>query len=173
MPSMLDTSAAGVYIIAATPFTEEGAVDSASLDRLMDFYVGCGITGVTVLGIMGEAPKLDAAESAEVAIRFVKRAKKMQVIVGVSAPGFAAMGQLAKAAMDAGAAGVMIAPASTARTDDQIAAYFEATALAGFKPAEARKFFGQPRGITVEMLEIAPMPATEAEAKFAARFHEI
>ena len=24
----------------------------------MDFYIGCGITGVTVLGIMGEAPKL-------------------------------------------------------------------------------------------------------------------
>ena len=49
MPAMLDTSASGVYIIAATPFTEDGAVDTTSLDRLMDFYVGCGITGVTVL----------------------------------------------------------------------------------------------------------------------------
>ena len=56
---------------------------------------------------------------------------------------------------------------------DQIAAYFEATELAGFKPAEARKFFGQPRGITTDMLDIAPMPAVEAEARFAARFHEI
>ena len=56
--AMLDIHASGVYIIAATPFTEDGAVDGASLDRLMDFYVGCGITGVTVLGIMGEAPKL-------------------------------------------------------------------------------------------------------------------
>ena len=40
---MLDIHASGVYIIAATPFTEDGAVDGASLDRLMDFYVGCGI----------------------------------------------------------------------------------------------------------------------------------
>jgi 5'-deoxynucleotidase YfbR-like HD superfamily hydrolase len=56
---------------------------------------------------------------------------------------------------------------------DQIAAYFEATELAGFTPAEARKFFGQPRGITVDMLEIVPMPAIEAEAKFADRFHAI
>ena len=56
---------------------------------------------------------------------------------------------------------------------DQIAAYFEATELAGFTPAEARKFFGQPRGVTVDMLEIAPMPATEAEKTFSARFHEI
>ena len=37
---LLDTSAHGVYIIAATPFTDDGAVDTASLDRLMDFYVG-------------------------------------------------------------------------------------------------------------------------------------
>ena len=56
MPAMLDIHASGVYIIAATPFTDDGAVDTASLDRLMDFYIGCGITGITVLGIMGEAP---------------------------------------------------------------------------------------------------------------------
>jgi 5'-deoxynucleotidase YfbR-like HD superfamily hydrolase len=62
---------------------------------------------------------------------------------------------------------------SAIKKADQIAAYFEATELAGFKSAEARKFFGQPRSITIDILDIAPMPATEAEAKFAARFHEI
>lgn len=62
---------------------------------------------------------------------------------------------------------------SVIKKADQIAAYFEATELAGFTAAEARKFFGQPRAVTVEMLEIAPMPATEAQKKFAARFHEI
>src|SRR5205085_9184894 len=41
---LLDTSANGVYIIAARPFTDDGAVDTASVDRLMDFYVACGIT---------------------------------------------------------------------------------------------------------------------------------
>lgn len=46
------------------------------------------------------------------------------VVVGASAPGFAAMGRLAKSAMDLGAAGVMLAPASHLRTDEQIAAYF-------------------------------------------------
>jgi 4-hydroxy-tetrahydrodipicolinate synthase len=49
----------------------------------------------------------------------------MQVIVGVSAPGFAPMGSLAKASMDAGAAGVMIAPAPHLRTDEQIITYFK------------------------------------------------
>jgi 5'-deoxynucleotidase YfbR-like HD superfamily hydrolase len=56
---------------------------------------------------------------------------------------------------------------------DTIAAYFEATLLAGFTPAEARKFFGQPRDIVAEMLPIAPRPAIEAQALFLARFEAI
>ena len=124
MPAMLDTTAHGVYIIAATPFTDDGAVDSASVDRLMDFYVGAGSTGVTVLGIMGEAPKLTHAESIALTRQVVRRVNGLPVVVGASAPGFASMGALAKDAMDAGAGGVMIAPPSTLKTDDQIVTYY-------------------------------------------------
>ncbi|MGR6431425.1 YfbR-like 5'-deoxynucleotidase [Rhizobium sp. PAMB 3182] len=56
---------------------------------------------------------------------------------------------------------------------DQVAAYFEATELAGFDPAEARQFFGQPRGITRDMLLLEPLPATEVERIFCARFEAI
>ncbi|MBB3310956.1 hypothetical protein FHT78_002700 [Rhizobium sp. BK196] len=56
---------------------------------------------------------------------------------------------------------------------DTIAAYFEATVLAGFTPAEAQKFFGQPRGITRDMLAIDPVPALEAQRLFCKRFAEI
>jgi len=56
---------------------------------------------------------------------------------------------------------------------DQIAAYFEATELAGFSADEARKFFGQPRGITCEMIPISPMPATDAQHLFLERFAAI
>jgi 4-hydroxy-tetrahydrodipicolinate synthase len=121
----LTAKAAGTFAIAPTPFHDDGRIDHASIDRLTDFYAEVGCNGVTVLGILGEAPKLDAAEAQEVAIRFVKRATNMQVIVGVSAPGFATMRSLAKATMDAGAAGVMIAPPSNLRTDDQIVGYFK------------------------------------------------
>src|SRR5436305_1053420 len=79
---LLDTSANGVYIIAATPFTDDGAVDTTSLDRLMDFYVGCGITGVTVLGIMGEAPKLTHDEAVALTRQVVRRVNGLPVIVG-------------------------------------------------------------------------------------------
>ncbi|MFN4101515.1 MAG: dihydrodipicolinate synthase family protein, partial [Pararhodobacter sp.] len=118
-----DHKASGVYAISATPFTENGALDVTSLDRLTDFYLSCGVTGLTILGIMGEAPKLETEESVEVVRRVVARAD-VPVIVGVSAPGFAAMRRLAGEAMELGAAGVMIAPAPGLRTDDQIRNYF-------------------------------------------------
>ena len=56
---------------------------------------------------------------------------------------------------------------------DSIAAFFEATELAGFSRTEATKFFGEPRGITLDMIPIAPMPAIEAQRRFAERFAEI
>jgi len=56
---------------------------------------------------------------------------------------------------------------------DQVAAFFEATELAGFSHAEAIKFFGAPRGITLDMLQIAPLPAIEAQRRFAERFEAL
>ena len=49
----------------------------------------------------------------------------MPVVVGASAPGFAPMRELTTSVMAMGAAGVMVAPPSTMRTDDQIVAYFD------------------------------------------------
>jgi 4-hydroxy-tetrahydrodipicolinate synthase len=113
----------GVFPIAPTPFHDDGRVDDASLDRMTDFFLGCGVDGITMLGQLGEAPKLDQAESIAIVRRVVRRAS-VPVIVGVTAPGFAGMRSLARESMDAGAAGVMIAPPNTLRTDDQIVAYY-------------------------------------------------
>jgi 4-hydroxy-tetrahydrodipicolinate synthase len=120
----LDHTAQGVFPIAPTPFTPHGAIDFTSIDRMTDFYRDVGATGLTVLGVLGEAPKLDGAEAIQVAERFIRRSGDLPVIVGVSAPGFAAMRALALAAMNAGAAGVMIAPPNTLRTDEQIVTYY-------------------------------------------------
>ena len=114
----------GVYAIAPTPFHEDGRIDDRSVDRMVDFYVETGCTGITVLGIMGEAPKLEAQEALGIAERIISRAGNTPIVVGVSAPGFAAMRSLARAVMDHGAAGVMIAPPPSLRTDDQIVTYF-------------------------------------------------
>jgi 4-hydroxy-tetrahydrodipicolinate synthase len=122
----LDASAKGVYLITVTPFTDSGALDLASTDRMVDFCLEKGVTGLTVLGIMGEATKLTAEESRTFVKQVLARVEgKVPVVVGASAPGFAPMGELTRAVMDLGASGVMVAPPSSVRTDDQIVAYFD------------------------------------------------
>ena len=122
----LDTSAKGVYLIAVTPFTDDGALDLPSTDRMVDFYLDHGATGLTILGILGEATKLTADESRVFVRRVLARVNgRVPVVVGASSPGFAPMRELTQSVMDMGAAGVMVAPAPTVRTDDQITAYFD------------------------------------------------
>ena len=58
----LPADARGVYPIAPTPFFDDGRIDHDSLDRLTDFYLQCGATGITALGQLGEAPKLEHDE---------------------------------------------------------------------------------------------------------------
>jgi 4-hydroxy-tetrahydrodipicolinate synthase len=119
----------GVVPIAPTPFHEDGRVDETSLDRMTDYFVAAGVDGLTILGQMGEAPKLDHGEGVAIVRRVIGRTG-LPVIVGVSAPGFAAMRALTREVMDLGAAGVMIAPPNTLRTDDQIVAFYRNAAEA-------------------------------------------
>jgi 4-hydroxy-tetrahydrodipicolinate synthase len=125
---LLTSDVRGVLPIAPTPFFDDGRIDTASIDRLADFYVASGAAGVTVLGQLGEAPKLDHAEGVAIAKQVIARMGRLPVVVGVSAPGFAAMRALTREVMDAGAAGVMIAPPNTLRTDDQIVGYYKQAA---------------------------------------------
>ena len=131
MPQRLDESAKGVFVIAPTPFREDGALDEASAERMTDAFLAAGISGMTILGVMGEAPKLDAEEARRFVSLVLRRVDgRVPVIVGVSAPGFAAMRALARASMEAGAAGVMIAPQSGLRGDDAVLSYMAGAAEA-------------------------------------------
>jgi 4-hydroxy-tetrahydrodipicolinate synthase len=98
--------AKGVYLITVTPFKDNGGLDLDSTDRMVDFYLEHGVTGLTILGIMGEAPKLTAEESRIFVRRVLDRvAGRVPVVVGASAAGFAPMGELTKSVMDMGADG--------------------------------------------------------------------
>jgi 5'-deoxynucleotidase YfbR-like HD superfamily hydrolase len=63
------------------------------------------------------------------------------------------------------------------KRSDKIAAYYEATCLAGFSRSEARRFFGQPRGLSTalvnRMSHLSPLPAPQGEAEFLKRFNEL
>jgi 5'-deoxynucleotidase YfbR-like HD superfamily hydrolase len=64
---------------------------------------------------------------------------------------------------------------SLIKAADRSAAYLEATRLAGFETAEARKFFGPPPkfSATLERDYLSPWPAGTAEARFRERFKKL
>jgi 4-hydroxy-tetrahydrodipicolinate synthase len=157
---MLNESARGVYIISVTPFDERGALDLDGTDRLIDFYAKTGVDGITILGIMGEAPKLSHEESLAFARRVIARAGKLPVVVGVSAPGLASLAGLTEAVMDLGAAGVMIAPPGGLKGDDAIVTYFQSCVEAIGKVPFALQDFPQANGLFIPVSVIERVAST-------------
>ena len=74
---MLSADASGVFIIAATPFADDGALDLAGLDRLVDWYEAHGVDGLTILGSWGspEAHQQRIDGGGEAGSRSVDRAR--------------------------------------------------------------------------------------------------
>lgn len=125
MSNPIDRNTAGVFIISATPFDEAGEIDYSSADRLVEFYLGHGVDGITILGMMGEAQKLSAGEAAAFARHVLGRvAGRVPVVAGVSGAGLDNMARLTDIAMDAGAAGVMVAPPPGPATEDRVMGYY-------------------------------------------------
>jgi 4-hydroxy-tetrahydrodipicolinate synthase len=126
MPQPFNESSKGVYIISATPFHQDQSLDLESTDTLIDFYLEKGVDGITILGVMGEAPKLTEEESLIFVNRVIKRINgRIPVVVGVSHVSNLHIDRLSKTAMDTGAAGVMLAPIPGLKTDDQVYQYVE------------------------------------------------
>jgi uncharacterized protein len=63
------------------------------------------------------------------------------------------------------------------KSADGIAAYFEATRLAGFAIPEAERFFGKPpalpTGLAQALSDLVPRPAADAQAAFLLRFRDL
>ena len=127
MSRLISEESKGVFVIMATPFTDDGALDLQSADRLVEFYLEEGVHGLTVLGVMGEAPKLSLEEQVEFTQHVLKRVDgRVPVIVGVSNPGMDNLESLSRTTMGQGAGGVMIAGIPGLKTDEQVETYFRA-----------------------------------------------
>ncbi len=125
----IDTDARGVFPISVTPFLDDGTIDYVSMDRMTDFFLALGVPGFTLLGILGEANKLSAAESLDLLRHVARRVDgRTRIIAGVQPGGFNDMQNVIKAVMDQGASGIMLGPAPGLRTEEQVLTYFEALA---------------------------------------------
>jgi len=126
MSNLINRYSEGVFIISATPFAEDGELDLSSTDRLVDFYLESGVSGMTILGIMGEAQKLTADESLRFGKHIINRVSgRVPIVVGVSGASLDNMKRLSHSVMDSGAAGVMVAPMPGLGTETKLNQYFK------------------------------------------------
>jgi 4-hydroxy-tetrahydrodipicolinate synthase len=78
--------APGVWGVLATPLTTDGGqVDTESLARQVEHYERIGATGLTVLGVFGEAARLTPDERREVVRTVVGASARIPVVVGITA----------------------------------------------------------------------------------------
>jgi 4-hydroxy-tetrahydrodipicolinate synthase len=133
----LSEKTSGVFSISVTPFKEDCALDLESIPGLVSYYLRCGVQGITILGVMGEANKLTESESAQVVEHVLQQANgRLPVIVGVSAGSLASTVELARASIARGAAGIMLNPMAGLKDGRAIVDYF--ARVAGKLGAEGR-----------------------------------
>jgi 4-hydroxy-tetrahydrodipicolinate synthase len=132
----------GIFNILATPFTTDTALDIDSLKKLVEFQLDKGAYGLTILGVLGEAAKMNVEERRQVVETVIETvAGRVPVVVGTSHEDLATCINLSKAAFAAGAAGVMIAPPRmTKPTDDQIIGLYSDIAAQVDQPIVVQDF---------------------------------
>jgi 4-hydroxy-tetrahydrodipicolinate synthase len=119
----------GFVAISVTPLHENGAVDYEDLARLMRFYGDCGVDGVALLGVMGEANRMTDADARVVVEHAVAAIDgRVPIIVGVSDPSLQRVQSLGEYSMSLGCAGVLLQPLTGLRGDRAVAGYFRTAA---------------------------------------------
>jgi 4-hydroxy-tetrahydrodipicolinate synthase len=115
----------GFVAISVTPLDEAGAVDYDDLARLMKFYLDCGVDGVALLGVMGEANRMTDADARIVVEHAVAAVDgRVPIIVGVSDPSLQRVQSLGEFSQSMGCAGVLLQPLTGLKGDRAVAGYF-------------------------------------------------
>jgi 4-hydroxy-tetrahydrodipicolinate synthase len=74
----------GTGVALITPFTREGAVDFAALEKLVDYVIEQGVNYIVTLGTTGETPTLSREEKTEIIMQtFSAVAERVPVVVGI------------------------------------------------------------------------------------------
>ncbi|ROS04775.1 4-hydroxy-tetrahydrodipicolinate synthase [Sinobacterium caligoides] len=94
----------GSIVALVTPMLDNGDVDWAALDKLVDFHLQQGTDSIVAVGTTGESATLSVSEHCAVITRIVERVnKKIPVIAGTGANATAEAIELTSAAKKAGA----------------------------------------------------------------------
>ena len=122
----LPTVQPGAWFVLPTAFDPDGNVDLASQSRLAEAAISWGATGLTALGVMGEAAQLAADERQAVLETVMSVAgRRVPVLVGCSAPAERLVVGFAEQARLAGASGVMVSAPTLMPNVDLLPGFYE------------------------------------------------
>lgn len=124
----MDNKFRGVYVIAVTPFYEDGGIDEESLRSVVDFCVDAGAHGIVCPANVSEFFALSDEERFRVSRIVCDQANgRIPVVLTVNGVSAHAAAELTKAANGLGANGIMaMAPPMKPLRSDGIFRYFEA-----------------------------------------------
>jgi len=125
----------GTYTALVTPF-QEGELDLAALEKLIEEQILAGISGVVAIGTTGESPTLSHAEKEQIIRTTVQVAKgRCQVLAGTGTNSTATTIEATEAAEDMGVDGMLvIAPYYNKPSQEGLFQHFHAVAQATTLP---------------------------------------
>ena len=122
----------GSIVAIVTPMQEGGALDLAALDRLIEFHIANGTSGIVVVGTTGESPTVDFDEHCLLIKAAVDAARgRVPVIAGTGANSTSEAIELTRYAKEAGASsGLSVVPYYNKPTQEGLYRHFRAIAEA-------------------------------------------
>lgn len=155
----------GIYPIVPTPFTDNGAVDYESIERLIDFMASKGVQGLAIMGALGEGTKLTADEKSRITALYRKRMPKdMHLVVGVRAPATDPAAIMAAGARELGADAILLGPHGVQK-DKPLLEYYQQVAHAAGIPCIIHDYPAV-TGITMTSNLITKIFATSENVKY-------
>ncbi|MEP6943670.1 MAG: dihydrodipicolinate synthase family protein [Betaproteobacteria bacterium] len=157
----------GVCPVLATPFDATGAPDVASLARVVDYALDCGVDAVVFPGVASEVEQL-AADEREQLVALVARqvGGRVPLVLGASGADLASSTRYMRQAAQLGAAAVMVmAPARFAGDAAGLLAHYRALADAAPLPIMLQNA-PPPAGAGFEMASIAPIVAAVPAVRY-------
>lgn len=100
---------AGLFAAVATPVYGDGRIDFGTLDRLVDFLVDAGVSGVCLGGATGEYPHFETADRKAIVRRAASRLPRDRtLLVGIGGSSMRNTIEIGEAAIEAGSRAVLL-----------------------------------------------------------------
>ena len=152
----------GVHTALITPMLEDGTVNWAGLEQLIEFQINSGVQSILLLGTTAETPTLEDSEQEEILKRCIKQiAKRVPVMVGTGSNDTKRAIKNSLRAQELGADSLLlVSPFYNKPTQQGLLLHFKAVAESVKTPIIIYNIFGR-TGVNIStdtMIKVATLP---------------